>query len=83
MGETAPGLNAEAKSEIARLMRETGITRSDLARALGVNRVCDTQMLDPSRNLTLDTLEKVVRKLGYTVHLECDKQFESRYRDDQ
>lgn len=77
------GLNAEARSEVARLMREKGITRSDLARALGINRVCITQMFDPSRNLTLDTLERVVRKLGYTIHLNCKAQIETRYQEDQ
>lgn len=64
-------------------MRETGRTRSDLARMLGVHRVSVTQMFQPSRNMTLDTLEKVVRKLGYTIHLQCEKQLENRYRGDQ
>lgn len=77
------GLNREAKSELERLMREKGCTRSDLARLLGVSRVVITQMFYPSRNLTLSTLEKVVGKLGYTIHLDCQKQLENRYRDDQ
>lgn len=76
------GLNAEAKSEIARLMREKGWSRSELSRALEVRRVTVTQMLDPARNLTLDTLERVVRKMGYTVHLDCKPQLENRYRED-
>lgn len=76
-------LNAEARSEIARLMREKKVTRSGLARLLGVSRVCVTQMFEPSRDMKLATLEKVVRKLGYTVHLECAPQLTSRYRDDE
>lgn len=67
-------LNMEARSEITRLMRETGCSRSDLARLLGVSRVCITQMFDPSRNLTLDTVERVAQALGYTVHLCCHEQ---------
>lgn len=77
------GLNREAISEIERLMRERGITRSGLARLLKVSRVSVTQMLSPTSNLSLQRLERVVRKLGYTVHLDCKPQLTSRYREDE
>lgn len=64
-------LNIEAKSEIRRLMRDAGFSRADLARALRVSRASVTDMLSPTRNLSLDTVENVVRTMGYTVHLCC------------
>jgi plasmid maintenance system antidote protein VapI len=77
------GLNREAISEIERVMRERGLSRSDLARALKVSRVTITQMLMPDSKLSLARLERVIRKMGYTVHLKIDKQITSRYREDQ
>lgn len=67
----ASRLNADARNEIKRLMRETGVSKSELARLMGVNRVCVTQMFDSNRNLTLHTLERVIGLLGYTVHVCC------------
>jgi Mn-dependent DtxR family transcriptional regulator len=75
------GLNREAISEIERVMRECGYSRADLARLLKVSRVTVTQMLAPSSKLSLARLERVVRKMGYTVHLNIQPQLPTRYFD--
>ena len=80
---TTNGLNREAVSEIERLMREKGYSRADLARLLCVSRVTITQMLAPSSRLSLARLERVVRKMGYTVHLNIKPQLRSRYIDNE
>jgi DNA-binding transcriptional regulator LsrR (DeoR family) len=77
------GLNREAISEIERLMRERGYSRSELARLLKVSRVTVTQMLAPASKMSLARLERVVRKMGYTVHLEIQPQLSSRFREDE
>jgi transcriptional regulator with XRE-family HTH domain len=77
------GLNREAISEIERLMRERGYSRSELARLLKVSRVTVTQMLTPGTKLSLARLERVVRKMGYTVHLDIQPQLSSGFREDE
>lgn len=77
------GLNREAISEIERLMRERGYSRSQLARLLKVSRVTVTQMLVPSSKMSLARLERIVRKMGYTVHLEIQPQLKQRYFDNE
>lgn len=76
------GLNREAVSEIQRMMREKGYSRSDLARLLNINRVNVTQMLKPTARLSLARIERIARKMGYTIHLSIAKQIETRYRGD-
>jgi transcriptional regulator with XRE-family HTH domain len=82
VSETA-GLNREAISEIERMMREKGYSRSDLSRLLKVSRVTVTQMLRPQTKFSLTRLERIARKMGYTVHLSVEKQIDSRYRDNE
>lgn len=77
------GLNREAISEIERLMRERGYSRSQLARLLKVSRVAVTRMLAPTSKMSLARLERVVRKMGYTVHLEIQPQLKQRYLDNE
>jgi len=76
-------LNREAISEIERLMRERGYSRSQLARLLKVSRVTVTQMLKPSSKMSLARLERVVRKMGYTIHLKIEPQLKHRYFDNE
>jgi len=80
---TTNGLNREAISEIERVMRECGYSKSDLARALKVSRETITQMQKPDSKLSLARLERVIRKMGYTIHLEIQPQIVSRYRDNE
>lgn len=66
-------LKQRANGAIQRLLELEGLSRSDLARLLKVSRPTVTIMLRPGQNLTLDTLETVVRKLGYEIEIVCKK----------
>jgi transcriptional regulator with XRE-family HTH domain len=62
--EGAIGLQQEVVDEITWYMREHKVTRSDLARALGVSPGRVSQILSGGENLTLRTLGSVVAALG-------------------
>jgi transcriptional regulator with XRE-family HTH domain len=70
------GLQQEVVDEITWYMREHKVTRSDLARAMGVSPGRVSQILSGGENLTLRTLGSVVASLGarfeITLHPDDD-----------
>lgn len=65
------GLAEELKSvvvaaDLALLLHHAGITRADLARALGWSRARVTQVLSGDGNLTVQTVAAVSKALGFT-----------------
>lgn len=53
-----------AKLALIGLWRESGMTKSELARRLGVDEKAVRRMLDPDHNTSLTRLEKAIRALG-------------------
>lgn len=55
------------------LMEEKGMSRADLARAMGVSRPRVTQMLsDECKNLTVRLLARAAHALGETLEVDCE-----------
>ena len=70
-----PGIEAEAEfkklmimEEILRLMNEQELSRSELARRMGVNPSRITAMMSGSNNFTIETLVRAGRALGVELH---------------
>ena len=62
-------LIADAQECICRALQREGMTRSDLARVLKVNRSLITHFLTGKRNLTLRTLADVLGAMGWTARI--------------
>lgn len=55
------------------LMEEKGMSRADLAKAMGVSRARVSQMLsDDCRNLTVRLLARATHALGERMEFDCD-----------
>lgn len=65
------GLVLEGSELVARLMNESGVTRSELAKRIGKTRSYVTQLLSGSRNMTLRTLADIAFALGAEVKMEA------------
>lgn len=74
------GLLAEAEAtavkrvlafQLARLMAEQRVSRSEMARRMNTSRTAVARLLDPeSESATLTTLEKAASALGRRLHVE-------------
>ena len=53
-----------AKLALMDLWRRSGLSKSELARQLGVDEKAVRRMLDPDHNTSLSSLEKAIRKMG-------------------
>ncbi len=53
-----------AKLALIDLWRRSGLSKSELARRLGVDEKAVRRMLDPDHNTSLSSLEKAIRQLG-------------------
>ncbi len=59
----------EATELICAIMKEDGVTRSQLAQRLGKTRGWVTQLLDGAANMTLRTAADIFTALGYELRL--------------
>ena len=66
----AEKLSLAVTEEFARVMKEKGMSRKDLAERLGVSKARVSNILNGSPNLTLKTLAAVAVALDSKVHLE-------------
>lgn len=69
----------DATELLCQLMKEAGISRSDLAARMGTTKSNITQILDGSRNMTIRTLSDVMTYLGHEFRASC----KSRQTKDQ
>ena len=60
-------LRETVSREIAKAMRDTGITNAELARRMKCSPVTSLLMVQDARNLQLDTLERIAKALGKRV----------------
>jgi transcriptional regulator with XRE-family HTH domain len=66
-------LVVDAQIFLHTLMEEKGISRADLARAMGVSRARITQMFsDECKNFTIRLFARAAFALGEKVELDCD-----------
>lgn len=73
---------SEFTEDLARLMKEQGVTRAELARRLGTSRAYITKMLGGNANFTLLTMVKLAMVLDGAVHIHIsDKRAVTRWRD--
>lgn len=57
--------------QIERLMKEDGLTKSEMARRMGTSRSALERLLDPSNpSVTLLTIERAAKALGKKVRVE-------------
>ena len=56
---------------ICALMKEAGISRSELATRMGTTKSNITQILDGSRNMTIRTVSDVMTHLGHEFKASC------------
>lgn len=56
---------------ICELMKEAGVSRSQLAHRLGKSKGYVTQLLDGSRNMTIRTVSDVLTNLGQEFRASC------------
>ena len=56
---------------ICALMKEGGVSRSDLASRMGTTKGNITQILDGSRNMTIRTVSDVLTHLGHEFRASC------------
>ncbi|MEX2498262.1 MAG: helix-turn-helix transcriptional regulator [Wenzhouxiangellaceae bacterium] len=57
--------------QIERLMKEEGLTKSEMARRMGTSRSALERLLDPSNpSVTLLTIERAAKALGKKVRVE-------------
>jgi Uncharacterized conserved protein len=70
--KVSPPAEMVAKAALYVAMQETGLSKSELARKLGVNEKEVRRMLDPHHSTRLPSLDKAIRVLGkkLTVRLE-------------
>ena len=70
--KVSPPAAMVAKAALYVAMQETGLSKSELARKLGVNEKEVRRMLDPHHSTRLPSLDKAIRALGkkLTVRLE-------------
>ena len=57
-------------AKLLSMMEESGITKADLARELGVSKAAVTGWLRGNRNFTIDTLTQIARVFGKTPRIE-------------
>ena len=73
---------SEFTEDIARLMKEQGVNRAELARRMGTSRAYITKMLGGNANFTLLTMVKLAMVLDGAVHIHIsDKRAVTRWRD--
>jgi transcriptional regulator with XRE-family HTH domain len=56
-----------------RIMEANGVTRSDLARRLGVSPAYITKVLRGNVNFTIDSMVRLVRAAGGEVHVQVEQ----------
>jgi transcriptional regulator with XRE-family HTH domain len=67
-------LVVDVQVAIHTLMLDRGLSRADLARALGVSQARVSQMFsDDANNLTLRTIARIFRVLGQKCRITCDR----------
>lgn len=76
--DTHAGLAEELKAagiaaDMSLLLHHAGLTRADLARALGWTRARVTQVLSGKENLTTQTIAVIAKALGYTFDVTYRK----------
>ena len=59
----------EATENLSRLMEESSVSKSELAKRLGTSKSWVTQLLSGTRNLTLGTLSDAFFVLGRSLHV--------------
>ena len=73
-------LKEEASMGIYALMRDTGVSRTELAERIGKSKPFITKILDGYHNFTLNTLADVFHALGYAVHFTLSRDCEELRR---
>jgi len=58
---------------IGDVMTKTGVSRSELARRLKVSRPMVTHILSGRQNMTIRTMVRVLRVLGYELNISAKK----------
>lgn len=70
--EAEENLVIDVQFLIQRLLNESGMSRADLARRVGISRARLTQMMKPDANLQLRTIARVLYALGaYATIQQC------------
>lgn len=64
-------LIVEAHELIVKLLEREGVTRTELARRLGVSQAFVSHVLSGERNMTLRTLASFAHALGYRITLDA------------
>lgn len=59
--------------KICEIMESKNISKAELARKMGVSRALISQFLNGERNLTLRSLFKISREIGFDIHLMSKK----------
>ncbi len=72
----------EINEEICRVMDEQDMSRSELARRLGVSRQFITRLLNGNPNLTLLTLVKIATALGARINVKFVSQSPAARREE-
>jgi len=76
------GAKLEITEELLALMEEKGISRSELARRMGVAPARITSMLSGANNFTLETLIRAARAVSASLKLHLSpRQCETRWFD--
>jgi transcriptional regulator with XRE-family HTH domain len=63
------GLELEVTERILQVMQEQGITRTELARRLGVSKAAVSKLLNDGSNMTLKRLLAVAEALNYELRI--------------
>ena len=68
---------------LTKMMKETKVTRSDLARRLDVDRSAITKLLVPGRNLTVFKAAMMAEAMGGKLHIEVRPADEQPKQEDR
>lgn len=62
-------LQTQVKAELYVAWRRSGVSKSELARQLGVRETEARRILDPRHRTAIDTIDKAARALGATIDI--------------
>lgn len=65
--------------QIAKAMKQAGVSKAELARRLGKSRAYVTQILQGDVNFTVESLVKIAESLGYKLELKLNRNLEASY----
>lgn len=63
----------KATEDLVQIMDDQGVSRAGLAQRMGTSRAFISQVLNGNRNMTLRTLFRICRALGYDAQIVYDR----------